>query len=223
MTFSDSLKQARLYHFTTAKFALHDIQKKRLKIAQFSDLNDPFELMCVDVLREGHEQAFSGFKQEMAKLYGVLCFSQKWKDILQWSHYGERHKGICLGFDVSSFESKFGAVEYKKGKLPFPGTENLDQAFMWKMLRRKYHGWRYEEEWRVFLRLESPEWNESVKRNLYFADFTGELALREVILGAENDTDKDDVQEALSGYVEPVRVSKIRLSPSDFRLRRYDV
>ena len=35
----------RVYHFLSAKYALDDISKKRIKIAQFQDLNDPFEIL----------------------------------------------------------------------------------------------------------------------------------------------------------------------------------
>jgi hypothetical protein len=30
----------------------------------------------------------------------MLCFSRTSSNILMWSHYGDNHKGICLGFDV---------------------------------------------------------------------------------------------------------------------------
>jgi hypothetical protein len=45
-------QRQRLYHFTAAKFALDDLQHARLKIAQISDLNDPFELRCMDTSGE---------------------------------------------------------------------------------------------------------------------------------------------------------------------------
>jgi hypothetical protein len=213
----------RLYHFTHAKHALEDIYKRRLKIAQFSDLNDPFELMCVDVSGYEHELAFNLYKPKVAEKFGILCFSEKWKSILQWSHYAERHKGISLGFDVTNSETKFGRVDYKSGKLAFPGIENLNQAFMWKMLRTKYRGWDYEQEWRVFINLETPEWNESEKRDLYFAEFGDELILKEVILGVANENNAEEIHHALSGYSNPVQVSKIHLCPSGFRLQRHDV
>ena len=209
----------RLYHFTTAQYAFDDIRNERLKVAQFSDLNDPFELLCVDVLKTGHEQAFNDYKAEMALRFGVLCFTAEWNGILQWSHYADRHRGICLGFDVSSFETKFGPVEYKSRKLAFPNT--LDQAFAWRILRTKYRGWHYEQEWRAFITLEESERNVPAERDLYFAKFGGELTLREVILGVENKNTTREVHDALHGYPDPVQVSQIRLSPSEFRLQKH--
>src|SRR6267142_5073888 len=100
----------RLYHFTTAKFALDDLRNRRLKIAQFDDLNDPFELKSVNLCDPVHAQAFDGtedsegYKAAMARRFGVLCFSEVKTDVLQWAHYAEYHRGICLGFDVSGSE-----------------------------------------------------------------------------------------------------------------------
>jgi hypothetical protein len=33
--------------------------------------------------------AYDGWKDEVAAHYGVLCFSENWKDILQWAHYAD--------------------------------------------------------------------------------------------------------------------------------------
>jgi hypothetical protein len=211
----------RLYHFTHANFALEAIYKKRLKVAQFGDVNDPFELLSFDNSGEGYAQVFVNYKAEVAEHFGMLCFSSEWNTILQWSHYADRHKGICLGFDVSQMGVKFGQVGYKPGKMPFP--EKPTQEFMWATLCRKYHGWKYEQEWRVFIELKDPEYSACAKRDLYFVDFKNELALREVILGVECAEPLSRIQNALAGYSEPVEVSQIRLDPSAFRLQKHRV
>jgi hypothetical protein len=82
----------RLYHFTTAKYALDYIRNRHLKIAQFDDLNDPFELksvnLCDRVLAQTfdgiQEKDFEGFKATIARRFGVLCFSEEKTDALQW-------------------------------------------------------------------------------------------------------------------------------------------
>jgi hypothetical protein len=65
----------RLYHFTTAKYAFDDLRNRRLKIAQFNDLNDPFELRSVDLSGPGDEFAFDRFIEEMAPRF--------WSPLLQ--------------------------------------------------------------------------------------------------------------------------------------------
>lgn len=37
----------RVYHFLPGVHALADIEKKRIKISEIDQLNDPFELWCV--------------------------------------------------------------------------------------------------------------------------------------------------------------------------------
>ena len=217
----------RLYHLTLAKYALDDLRNRRLKIATFDDLNDPFELKSVNLCNPEHAQAFDGiaglnfkgFKAEMARRYGVLCFSELKNDVLQWSHYAERHRGICLGFDVSGSSGKFGRVTYRTTRLPFP--EHLDEDFLWKLLSTKSQAWKYEKEWRVFLTLREGVWNECAGRVLYFADFGSELVLRSVILGAENKTSATEVLQATQGYNEPVQISRMRLSCCKFELEEY--
>ncbi len=216
-----------LYHFTTAKFALDNLRNKRLKIAQFDDLNDPFELKSVNLCNPLHAQAFDGteyyegYKSEMSRKFGVLCFSENKSDLLQWSHYADRHKGICLGFDVSASEEKFGPVSYVDKRFPFP--DKPGEAFMLKLLRTKCVAWTYEREWRVFLELRDRVWSEGAGRYLYFADFGPELVLRDVILGAASKTPVSKVFQAMQGYAELARVSRMQLSCSRFELEECPV
>src|SRR5271155_2361889 len=95
------MEQRRLYHFTKAHFGLDDIRRAQLKIAQISDLNDPFELRCMDTSAPQMREAYDGWRDQTSALFGVVCFTERWDDILQWAHYADRHRGICLGFDVA--------------------------------------------------------------------------------------------------------------------------
>jgi len=220
---------SHLYHYTTTKFALDDIRNRRLKIAQFDDLNDPFELKSVNLSDPKHAQAFDGieeldfegYKAALARRFGVLCFSERKSDPLQWAHYADRHHGICLGFNVSHSQGKHGPVEYVSERFPFP--ETLDVEFSWRLLRTKSKIWEYEKEWRVFLELKDALWSDSASRLLYFADFGPDLVLEEVILGAANKTSISDVLQALQGYNEKVRVSRMRLSPGQFSLDEHPI
>ena len=218
-----------LYHFATAKFALDDLRNRRLKIAPLDDLNDPFELKSVNLCDHEHALAFDGterfegYKAGVARLYGVLCFSEAKTDLLQWAHYADRHKGICLGFDVSGSKEKFRPVKYKTTRFPFPVPEKRDMEFSWNLLSTKSKAWAYEREWRVFLELKDSVWNEGAGRMLYFADFGPELVLKDVILGAACKTPVNEVLQAMQGYAETVRIARMRLSCSRFELEDYPV
>jgi hypothetical protein len=90
----------RLYHYLEAKWALDDIRRRRLKLSKIDDMNDPFEWKCVRSDHGRSQWALEHTRLESFESYGVSCFSESWNSILMWSHYADRHKGICLGFDV---------------------------------------------------------------------------------------------------------------------------
>ena len=177
----------------------------------------------IELIRPEDIWAFERSREQICERFGLLCFSERWKSILQRSHYGDHHRGICLGFEVTYIKEKFGPVTYQVAKLEFPGKEHLDLNFMKKMLRTKYQGWEYEKEWRVFIELENAEWSDAANCSLYFAEFGKELALREVILGAGCKVPLSEVQDALAEYSEPVEVSQIRLVESEFRLEKHNL
>jgi hypothetical protein len=214
-------KQQRLYHFTAAKFALDDLRHARLKIAQISDLNDPFELKCMDTSGGPNMRwAYDAWKDEVSANYGVLCFSERWDDILQWSHYADRHRGVCLGFDVAGSPAKFGKVRYVSEKDPRP--EKPDQAFIWRSLTSKFRDWAYEREWRVFTTLKDGVWSDWAGREIFFADFGKELVLREVFLGSESETRATEIFDAIANYETKVRVARVHLADSTFELELTD-
>ena len=37
---------------------------------------------------------------DLTNRYGLVCFSGDWIDPVLWSHYGAKHCGIALGFDL---------------------------------------------------------------------------------------------------------------------------
>jgi hypothetical protein len=146
----------RVYHLTTAEFAIINIENGRIKVARFLDLNDPFELMALN-LRERHVRRVArDFKKEQNNHTGLLCFSADWTNPVLWSHYAEKHHGICLGFDLKrefaqrvKYEDKRILADLGNDEDPSTLSENLQEL----LRRTKYRHWQYEEELRVFLPL----------------------------------------------------------------------
>lgn len=48
------------------------------------------------------EECHELFYRDISNRYRVICFSQNPKDVLLWSHYGDSHKGVAIGFDVAA-------------------------------------------------------------------------------------------------------------------------
>ena len=57
----------RVYHFLSEQYGMDDLLKRRLKIATFSDLNDPFELLAVSLSDSAVRRAFRKMKDELSR------------------------------------------------------------------------------------------------------------------------------------------------------------
>ncbi len=90
----------RLYHFINAQYGLEDLGEKRLKVADIMELNDPFEFLGVDLSKRKLCKVMEKIKEDLSKICGILCFSKSWDNPMQWSHYADGYKGLCLGFDI---------------------------------------------------------------------------------------------------------------------------
>ena len=133
------------------------------------------------------------------KKHGVACFSGENADhVLMFSHYGDRHRGIALVFDVVSdgpgenlsFLGRGRWVEYvDHNKLPdLLKSQGSDRAH--EVLFTKWNKWVYEKEYRVLADLE--ECDSSPVRHYE----QGELV--EVIFGlGTTDLHKQDIDRCL--------------------------
>lgn len=203
----------RVYHFINEKFGLESIEKKRLKIARVNDLNDPFELLSYNLANPHSHYAALATKALFEKNNGILCFSTNWWNPLMWSHYADRHKGICLGFDIDDEHQKTKVI-YLNNRPSIP--EKRDQDFGRQFLLTKHEDWKYEEEVRLFCTLDE----EDQENDLYFQSFSDDLKLKTVIIGVLSNQTKASINNLLSTYSETVEVFKASLSKHEFKITR---
>ena len=102
----------RVYYLTGANYGLSNLALQRVKVSRFHDLNDPFELVGVNLAEKGVRKAFREMKENLDGEKGLICFSKSWKNPLLWGHYAEKHTGIALGFDVP--DERLSPVIYAK-------------------------------------------------------------------------------------------------------------
>lgn len=154
----------RVYHFCDSNYGIQNLKKKRLKIATIMDLNDPFELLCHDLGSKEVRARVVALKKHVADRTGMVCFSRSYKNPVQWVHYGEKHKGICLGFDID--EDSLTQVTYKADRLVMSPSDVLDSncCDRWgtEFLSTKYAHWKYEEEERVFFDISGRDRSQSI-------------------------------------------------------------
>lgn len=211
----------RAYHFLPAEFAVKDLEKGRLKISTYSDLNDPFEL-CLEISDKNYQEVFAKTKEDLYKTHGVICFSKDWSNPLLWSHYADKHKGICLGFDISDI--LLLTVKYLKNTNELCSKfENVvcNTSEEWEKRRvvleelfsAKYVDWDYEEEIRIHVALKEKD------QDMYFAEFDKDIALRQVIIGVRcDDATIKQIKKNVTEKYPGVEIMKARLDCNKFRV-----
>ena len=187
----------KVYYFISEKYVLDVISDQRLKVSMLDDLNDPFELNAVYLPDEESRREANDFKQVMAERYGILCFSEVWKNPLLWSHYANRHKGAAIEFEIKDRIAH--PIKYRKNRhvlnsgKPYQPNSRYGKEDIEGIWLTKYEDWGYEEEIRVIV-----EKAECVNENgLLFKKLDSEIKLKGVILGPLCEIKLKSIEESL--------------------------
>lgn len=108
-------------------------------------INDPLEM-----------EKFNKSQRDRLK---ISCFSKKYNEILMWSHYANKHSGICVGFDFpDSYMEDFVLVpvRYVPELKSVDGMASINRVLLY-WLTTKSERWKYEEEIRAIRRTENDE------------------------------------------------------------------
>lgn len=208
----------RLYHLLSAQYGLMALRHRRLRASRLTELNDPFELIGVDVSNADLRKAMHRYRNTLSETKGIHCFARRWSNPVLWSHYADKHRGICLGFDVSDRLATPVAYEPRRlhpGGL-LSGSDTQRERFMLRVLATKFSHWRYEDEVRVFVGLQDRD----EPSGSYFTDFSSEVALRQVIVGCECPLSRTDIQDALGDLAASVETFKARPAFRTFQVVR---
>ncbi|WP_430419843.1 DUF2971 domain-containing protein [Phenylobacterium sp.] len=212
----------RAYHFVSAEHGLSNVKLRRLKIARLADLNDPFEGLAIALPDSASRKAWRESLHEMNAKFGLLCFSRNWSNPVQWSHYADRHKGICLGFDIPDDVTM--EVIYRRrphdsallDRLLVAGHMNEAQEILLKIMRTKFDHWRYEQEVRIPTSVDVAD----AESGLHFVGFSPRLELREVIVGHRSTVTKLQLADVLGDLASSVATMKARLAFQTYRVVR---
>lgn len=213
----------RVFYFIDERWGIDDIKNSRLKISRITDLNDPFELLNTDLSEEGYDEHFKALKIEISKGIGILCFSQCWSNPVQWSHYAENHKGLCLGFEIQQ-EDALNEVTYIEKRYDREFTKRIlnnrdinKNNDLEKLITSKYNHWVYEKEFRCLIKLEN---NTQNNKDPIYQDFDEGMKLMEIIIGAKSNVSHADIKEALGNNLKDVQIFKAKLSLTSFEIER---
>jgi hypothetical protein len=156
-------------------------------------------------------------QEELLRRYdkGVFSLAERANCPLMWSHYGDQHRGLCLGYSIP--DAAAGEVH----KIRYGGSRLIDASAVSAMLggdaaaRRKVDDavllkkarpWGYEREWRLI----GPR-----------GEHNSPLELEEVVFGTRCATSvKYAVVKALEGRDRAVQFFEIREQSGSFLLQK---
>jgi hypothetical protein len=208
----------RLYYMTQLETAIeHILPERRMRIAQFDQLNDPFELLSAKMGGANERIVFKRLREHWIRTLGVICMGRHWKSPLMWAHYAKSHAGICLGFDVPDDKPK--RMNYEPGRLQLlidtaKPAGGFTLELLEKVLTTKYAQWAYEEEWRLFSNLEE---RDPVNGHFY-VPFGPVLSLREIIVGARCAQPVGSFKKLLGQVKQSVTIIKARPAFESFEI-----
>ncbi len=107
-----------------------------------------------NTIKEGLAKSINEFR--------ILCLSEKYNDILMWSHYADGHRGFVLQLNTEALLQNFKHPPQKVFYSPeesFPSIKDFNERNHTHMfLITKSSHWEYEGEWRIFMQDEdNPE------------------------------------------------------------------
>ena len=112
------------------------------------------------------------YLSDFQKTHLICCFSKRNDSILMWSHYANKHTGVCFEFDINSTEKDMVEVNYKNEKVEFKILSVISHILALEFLNKPYDSsnqkfnnevmeplytksidWAYEQEVRYILPL----------------------------------------------------------------------
>lgn len=167
---NDSFK---LYRYMPPNyFNIRNIEAQTLHLSPNGVLNDVFEGMTETTDEIPH------YKYEKLKdLAYMCCMTEKPDNILMWSHYAQKHEGVCVEYDLKllgnepfhildhifpvvykdnrqykrNFESLIKSLDELRESIvkqyEYEGEEALDDVLPLFLTKGKI--WEYEKEWRI--------------------------------------------------------------------------
>lgn len=157
-------------------------------------------------------------EDELLRRYdkGVVSLAVRSDCPLMWSHYGDQHKGVCIGYSVTARAAgDLHKISYGGSRLiaasavaaMLDGDEEARRKVDDAVLTKKAYDWRYEREWRLI----GPRGPQD-----------SPLEMEEVVFGMRcSHTVKFAIVKALAGRSRPVQFYEIRERHGRFLLGRH--
>lgn len=147
----------------------------------------------------------------------VTCFSELDNNPLMWSHYADKHKGACIGFNTESLrsdykiDSYFSKVKYYR-KIVTKSLSKYRDTAIEHWISSKGKDWEYEKEIRIVLGSADSEF---MPFNLH--------SIKEVIFGCcISEDEKRNIENLIFNKtkLDWIAVSEMRMSKNEYKLEK---
>lgn len=102
------------------------------------------------------------YTENLISNHGIFSTSKRNDDILMWTHYGNSHKGFCIGFDSQKLYEYLNSLGYKVGFFQVTYDNNYPTILpkikkkdiiqnIFTQLTTKAKKWGYEKEYRYII------------------------------------------------------------------------
>lgn len=200
----------------------------RINFQNPNKFNDPFDCcpqhIPVDLVKESGLPAAvinsmnSSMHGVISAVCGICCFSSAPDNMLLWSHYGDHHRSVCVGFDADFLASNVPVNN--KGNPLYEGVtkviygNNRPSSGSADAYHVKAECWEYEDEYRLISGNSQgePEWGPGV-----WSLPTG--SIKQVIFGARMDQElKDFIAERVKRIRPDIELLVVVPNPNTFDL-----
>ena len=158
-----------LYHYFDASTAWECLKEGTLAFTPPIRFNDPFDYnpalnfeirpeereelardtpKNIELTEERIQAAIKQNRRDFQEhLFGVFCLTTKENDPLMWAHYGDRHRGVVIGFDTrhadfEGVEKVFYTPDRPRAGITAPLEMTITKSDVWK----NEHEWRLAAE-----------------------------------------------------------------------------
>lgn len=168
---------------------------------------------------QNHHSVLLGhyIEMELLRQYdkGIASFAERAICPLMWSHYGDQHRGICIGYSVPDkaasdlWKVRYGGsrlVEASEVAAMIDGDDIARRKVDEAVLMRKAASWGYEREWRLIGRRGTQ---------------SSPLELEEIVFGMRcRPSSEYTVAKALESRDRSVKFYEIHEDPGSFKLKK---
>jgi len=170
-------------------------------------------------VKKWEQSRLANFKKILANT-GIFSLAKHNNDILMWSHYADKHRGICIEFCPirnGKLNKKLADFFCQALEVSYPDENDLPTINLYKcqteeLLRKsaltKARHWKYEGEWRILDRKGGPG-KKSIPEGI----------ISSVILGCQIEKKvREWVVDLISTYPTPVNVYETRIKPGYYEI-----